>query len=59
MVIFHKELFVSKVLSKIASNRSSNVELSLNNWKTMPLRMRWSLRQKVVRLSDTIRNLKV
>ena len=59
MKIFHKDLFVSNVLKKIVSNRASNVELSINNWKIMPLRMRWNLRQKVIRLSDTIRDLKI
>ena len=59
MIIFHKDLFVTNILKKIVSNRASNAQLAINYWKTMPLRMRWNMRQKALKLSDTLRNLQI
>lgn len=57
MAIFNQKLFVSRILQKIISNRVSNVSLALDLWKAMPLRMRWRLRQKALRMSDVINKL--
>jgi hypothetical protein len=57
MQIFNKKRFLANALIKIATNRAANVSLALNNWKAMPLRMRWALRQKIITMSDTIKAL--
>jgi hypothetical protein len=57
--IFNKRLFVMSVLQKIVSNRASNIGLALDFWKAMPLRMRWKLRQKIIKMSDTIQKLSI
>jgi len=51
LMIFKKENFVGKVLQKIVTNRANNVQSAINQWKTMPLRMRWNLRQKIIKMS--------
>ena len=56
--IFNKNLFVFRILQKILSNKAANTELAFNNWKVMPLRMRWKLRSKIIRMSDALKNLK-
>ena len=57
MIIFNRKIFVGKVLKKIATNRANNIKFALEKWKTMPLRMRWNLRQKIIKMSEVIRGL--
>lgn len=57
LTIFNQKMFVLKILQKILSNRSENVRLALDFWKAMPMRMRWVLRQKAIKMTDTIKKL--
>lgn len=53
-MIFNKKLHVGKALQKILNNYTSNVKISLDKWKALPLRMRWQLRNKVMKLNNML-----
>lgn len=53
-LIFNKRLFIDKVLRKIVLNYTENVKISYNAWKSMPLRMRWKLRTKVINFQNNL-----
>lgn len=57
MRIFNQKLFVYRILQKILSNRVANATQAFGLWKAMPLRMRWRLRQKVLKMNSVLRQL--